>query len=147
MLARKLLPRKLIGLLAAAGFAGAVVGCSSTTDNSMPSERLAAYAASTQYPNTQAQRAGDIGVIVEPSSKMIRILNFGQKAVNDSEIWLNGTFVYRVDTIPGEGYISLREADFFDHSGHSFADTEATPTKIELRNGDHVWTLLGPIVQ
>ena len=138
--------RKLIPLLAGAGLAMATA-CSSTTDNPEPSEHLAAYAASTSYPNAHAEQAGQLGAIVEPNAKVIRILNFGQKEVDSCEVWLNGTFVYKVDSIPGEGYVSLHESNFYDHDGHAFSDTQSTPTKIELRSGDHLWSLLGPIIQ
>jgi hypothetical protein len=141
-----MIPRKLTVLLAGAALA-TLGACTSSVENSQPDVQLAAYAASTNYPSVQSEEAHDIGAILEPNSKIIRVLNFGQQAVNSSEVWLNGTFVYKVDTIPGEGYVSLPESNFYDHSGHPFSDTQSTPTKIELRNGDHLWTLMGPIVQ
>jgi len=125
----------------------ALVGCMTTTDTPAPSEHLAAYAASTNYPSVKAEQSTEVGVTIEPSSKTLRVLNFGQKSIDNCEVWLNGTFVYKVDTIPGDGYVTLREADFYDRFGHSYADTQSTPSRIELRYGDHLWTMLGPIVQ
>jgi hypothetical protein len=125
----------------------AIAGCSTSNSPQQPDVQLSAYAAQANYPNSQPEMAKNVGTILQPGSKTIRILNFGQNSLNNSDVWLNGTYVYKVDTIAGNGYVDVHEADFYDHAGHSFADQQAVPTKIEIRNGDHLWTLLGPIVQ
>jgi hypothetical protein len=142
-----MIPRKVIASAASLAFAASLAGCMSSNSPAQPDVQLAAYAASTTYPNSQPEMAKDVGVLLAPSSKAIRVLNFSQAGINNSEIWLNGTYVYKVDTIAGDGSVRLPLSEFYDHNGHSFADQQATPTKIELRSGDHLWTLLGPIVE
>jgi len=124
------------------------VACQSTTSEQQPNQKLAAYAASVSFPgNTHAEDSTNVGAVIEPGSKNVRIYNFGQNELDGSEVWLNSTFVYKVDSLPGKGVVSLRLADFYDHDGHSFADTTATVSEVQVHAGDHVWKLLGPINQ
>jgi hypothetical protein len=121
--------------------------CQSTTSEQQPNQKLAAYAASVSFPgNTHAEDSTNVGAVVEPG-KVVRIYNFGQNELDGSEVWLNASFVYKVDSMPGNGVVSLSLADFYDHDGHSFGDTNATVTTVQLHAGDHVWKLLGPINQ
>jgi hypothetical protein len=124
------------------------VACQSTTTDQQPNQKLAAYAASVSFPgNTHAEDSTNVGAVVDPSSKILRIYNFGPNELDGSEVWVNGSFVYKVDSLPGNGVVKLNLADFYDHDGHSFADTNATVTTVQLHAGDHVWKLLGPINQ
>src|SRR5580704_5802169 len=111
-----MIPRRLIALAVLS--VGGLVACSTSNSPPQPDVQLAAYAASTNYPSAQPQMAKDVGVVLAPNSKVLRILNFSQNAINNSEIWLNGTYVYKVDTIAGDGYVKLYESNFYDHSGH-----------------------------
>src|ERR1700679_2384605 len=103
-------PRRIVAS-GALLFATALAGCSTSNSPPRPDVQLSAYAASTNYPNTQPQMAKDVGVILSTNTKVLRVLNFSQSAINDSEIWLNGTYVFKVDTIAGDGYVKLSEGD------------------------------------
>jgi hypothetical protein len=122
--------------------------CQSTTSEQQPTQKLAAYAASVSFPgDVKTEDSKMVGAVVQPNSKVVRIYNFGQNELDGSDVWLNGSFVYKVDSIPGMGNVSLNMSNFYDHDGHAFADTNATVTQVQIHAGDRVWKLLGPINQ
>ncbi|HEX4055981.1 MAG TPA: hypothetical protein VHX86_17085 [Tepidisphaeraceae bacterium] len=124
------------------------VGCSTTTNPPESNEKLAAYAGSVGYPSdVKTEESTTMGTAVDSDEKAIRIFNFGENELDGADIWINGSFVYKIDSLPGKSHVKLRLADFYDHDGHSFADTSATVTRVQIHAGDRLWTLLGPITQ
>lgn len=139
--------RKCVPLLGAAALAMATA-CATPMDNNQSTENLAAYSAQTSYPDSvKNEDSTTMGAVYEPGVHLLRVLNFGQNSVNDADLWINGTFVFKVESIPPDSYVKLSLSKFYDHDGHSFTDTQATVTKVQLHLGDRMWTLLGPITQ
>jgi hypothetical protein len=139
--------RSCIPLVGAAALAMATA-CATPMDDKQSSENLAAYGAQTAYPDSvKTDASTTMGCVVEPGVHLLRVLNFGQNSINDADVWVNGTYVLKVDSIPADSYVKLNLSRFYDHDGHSFTDSEATVTKVQLHLGDRMWTLLGPISQ
>jgi hypothetical protein len=140
--------KKVLPILAGAALATTVACSENTMNNAMPTSELAAQAAATTLPsNLQGENSNNIGALIEPNSKTIRIFNFGSAPINNAVVWVNNDYVFKVDTLPPGAYVVLNESSFYDHAGHSLSDTNVTITKVQLQADDHLWTLLGPIVQ
>jgi hypothetical protein len=138
---------KCIPFVGAAALAMATA-CATPMDNTASNENLVAYSASTAYPDSlKTDTSTTMGTVVESGVHMLRIENFGQNAISDADVWVNGSFVYKVASIPPDSYVKLDLSKFFDHDGHSFVDSQGTVTKVQLHLGDRMWTLLGPISQ
>lgn len=111
-------------------------------------EHLAAFAASTPYPtDLKSQQAETIGAVVDPVTKVIRIFNFGHSPFTDVNIWLDSTYVYKLDSLPADSYVNTNMSDYYDHSGNSLGSAATTVSQVEVQTPNHLWILLGPIIQ
>ncbi|MDP9174715.1 MAG: hypothetical protein M3O30_12730 [Planctomycetota bacterium] len=125
-----------------------MLGACTTVQDKEDSTKLSAYAASAHFPdNVKAENSGSIGVLIEPASKVLRIVNFSQNDITNAEVWVNHDYVARVETIPPMGSVRLDETTFYDHEGHALTANPVAVTTVQLHSGDHVWNLLGPITQ
>jgi hypothetical protein len=57
-------------------------------------------------------------------------------------VWVNGSFVRKVDVIPAHGTRTITPGQFYDASGRSMTTLRATPTRVELQSGDKLWGLM-----
>jgi hypothetical protein len=126
-----------------------IVGCSANSGLSNPFARnrqeqaqLAAYAARTPYPGqTQAQEAHRIGALISPKNDRIEVVNFGDQPLHNVNLWVNGSFLYRIDVIPSQSTRSVGPSELYDTNGQTMASLKTTPNRVELQSGDHLWTL------
>jgi hypothetical protein len=110
--------------------------------------RLAAFAASAQYPQqVQAQDNLRAAATVNREDGTIRILNFSDRPLRDATVWVNGSFVQRLDVVPPNGSVILDRGQFYDATGRSLADQRTTATRIQLQWGEELYNLMGPIVE
>jgi hypothetical protein len=126
-----------------------IIGCSSSQsfqplglgDGGATEAKLAAYAASTKYPtDMKPTTESRIGAIVNDDGK-IKFLNFSDHPVHESNVWVNGNFVYHVDMIPAHGSAEVSYDQLFDTSGHSFASTKVIVNRIELQSNDQLYSI------
>ena len=110
-------------------------------------EHLAAFAASTPYPtNLKTENAHNIGAVVDPTSRVIRIFNFGSMPLSGVNVWVDSSYVYKLDQLPANSFVNTNMSDYFDHSGDAMGPSTTVST-VQIQTPDHLWTLLGPIVQ
>ena len=138
-------------ILAATALA-AFVGCSASTElepfggtSKAQAAQMAAYAATAKYP--PAATPADLHVAVLMKGDTIRLINFTGQAIRDANVWVNGTFVRKVDVIEPQGSIALPKNTFYDQSGHSLADISTANYRVTIQQGDSLSTTLGPVAE
>jgi hypothetical protein len=126
-----------------------MVGCSANS-NFQPfaagreeQAQLAAYAASTPYPHdAKIEESHRAGALIDPKSDTVEILNFSDQPMRDVNVWVNGTFLRKVDVIPSHGTRTVTANQLYDASGHTLAALKGTPSRVELQADDRLWSLM-----
>lgn len=116
-------------------------------DSGSRQAQLAAYAASTPYPSTQATPATHLGAIVNRDDKTLRILNFSDQQVKDGRVWINGAFVHRIQSVPPHSSVTLRLDQFYNNTGRSMKDMSITPENVQLQADGNLYSLQGPLFE
>jgi hypothetical protein len=124
-----------------------LVGCSATLDP-MAGDRsevaqLSSYAATAKYP-AEAEARRDMPIAVLTKGDSLRLINFTDKPVRDSDVWVNGTFVRHVDVIPPMGSVTLKRSEFYDSTGQNLKSAASTATRVTIQSGDAHYATLGP---
>ena len=109
--------------------------------------RLAAFAASSKYPDGQASDDMRITAVVDRRAGMIRILNPTSDAATNDSVWVNRNFVTRVDRIPAMGMVELDMDRFYNAQGQSLPDVNTTVREVQIQRGDKLHNLLGPVFE
>ena len=141
-------------VIGSVGLAG--IGCSAGASfdpqmgrsNNQQNTQLAAYAAQQQYPR-EARASDDLraAALVNREKNTIRILNFSDRPLNDAVVWVNGSFVHRVDAIPPNGSVTLPRASFYDATGRSLANQSTSANRVQIQWGDELYNLQGPVYE
>jgi hypothetical protein len=145
--------RHSLALIALLGIAG----CQASTSISSPfgkgkdqeqRTQRAAFAASAQYPK-EMKATTDLpaSALINRDQQTIRIVNSSDRALRDVTVWVNGSYVAKVDTIPSHGIVTLRHGDFYDGAGTSLANQKPTITRVELQSQDKLYALQGPVFE
>ena len=134
----------------------ALAGCSASTSFHPQSSstradetaQLAAYAATAEYP-TRSPAKEDLraAAVVNRDNGSIRIYNFTDRPLTGANVWINGAYVQRADTIPARGSVALSRNRFFDRSGTNFASGNAPINRVELQFDNDLYMLMGPVYQ
>lgn len=127
-----------------------MVGCSAGGQISNPfasnkneQAQMAAYAASTQYPTSvHAEEGRRAAAIIDPKNGSVEVMNFSDEPMRDVNVWVNGSFVRKVDVIPSHGTRTVTAGQFYDASGRNMATLKASPNRVELQSGDKLWGLM-----
>jgi hypothetical protein len=144
--------RNLVTLLAVGALAGCQAGASFDPNfsrgNDVNTERLAAYAAQAEYPR-EAQASDELraAALIDRDRGTIRILNFGDRPLNDAVVWVNGAFVHRVGSIPPTGSVTIPRASFYDARGNSLAKQQTSANRVQIQWGNELYNLLGPVYE
>ena len=125
-----------------------VVGCSASTSfqpfaSKGPDERaqLAAYAASTQYPDGKPSTDIKAAALINPRDNSVKIVNFSDEGLRDANVWVNGSFLHKVGMIPSHGSVSLDRDQFYDAAGENMKKVNSTPNRVDVQVGDHLYRL------
>jgi len=128
-----------------------LAGCSSSASVKNPFKsddshrtQLAAFAAQAQYPNKQASDDLAVAALIKGKDGDIKILNTTQQAITDAKVWVNGSFVTHVDTIPAKGTVMIKREDLFNRDGISLAKSNTAINRIQLESGDKLYNVHGP---
>lgn len=110
--------------------------------------QLAAYAAKADYPRDEQPR-DDLraSTIVNREKGSIRIYNFSDRAISDADVWVNGTYVYRVNAIPPKGSVTLPLKAFYDRDGRAFPPKSVGIDRVQVEVGDDLYNLDGPVYE
>src|SRR5256885_6212255 len=92
-----------------------LVGCSTSAEVKNPFKsddtqktQLAAFAAQSQFPTKQPSDDLRATALIEKGNGTIKIINTTQQAINDAKLWVNGSFVTHVDTVPSPGLVTIK---------------------------------------
>jgi hypothetical protein len=138
--------RQLLGALVLASMVGCSANSSfqpfSSSRSSDERSQMAAYAATAHYPSDM-KPVTDIraGALVTPRMDAIKIANFSDEPIRNSNVWVNSTFVYRAGIIPAHGSISVNNDEFYDGNGETMRKVNALPSRVELQAGDRLYGL------
>lgn len=137
----------LAALLSLAGCAGkAEFGADS--NRQMTPTQLAAFAASTEYPREWTARNDmKVAAIVDRDDQSIKLYNFTDQPIRDAKLWVNQSFVGRIDGIAPMSKAVVRGERFYDKMGNSYADQKVEVTRVELQTPDALYNLQGPITE
>lgn len=126
-----------------------IVGCSASggitpvASTNHDQAEMAAYAATAQYPATARPDEGRrMAAIIDPRANTVEVMNFSDEPMRDVNVWVNGTFVRKVDVIPARGTRTFTAGQFYDSSGRNMATLRATPNRIELQAGERLWGVM-----
>lgn len=108
-----------------------LLGCSMGNRTDRAAER-AAFAASATYPQQQPSTDLPALALIDRDDGTIRILNPTDQAIRDANVWVNGNFVARVDSIPPHGGVTLRREVFYNPAGRSLSDLTTPATTVQL---------------
>ena len=138
----------VLGVVCLAGCSsGSTQGRAASGDAGSPDRaRLAAFAASTEYPTKQAEDS-TMTVIVARDGSDIRILNPTNQPIVDSHVWVNGQFVRKVERIPANGTLELPKSLFFNSRGESLADLNTNVSRVQVEDDGKLLNVLGPVWQ
>ena len=126
-----------------------IVGCSANSNfqpfaSNGPDERaqFAAYAATAKYP-TDMKASDDFKAIalINPGNESVKLVNYSDEPIRNANVWVNGTFVYKVGTIPSHGAVVVDRDQFYDGTGDTMQRLNATASRVEIQSGDHLYTL------
>ena len=142
----------IIGLLVLAGCSNTSTwgGSGTAYDPGLDADertRLAAYAASSKYPDAQPSDDLRMTAVVDRRAGMIRILNPTHDAATDATVWVNRNFVTRVDRIPAQGITELDMDRFYNGQGRSLPDVNTAVREVQVQRGDRLQNLLGPVFE
>ncbi len=128
-----------------------LVGCSTSASVKNPFKsddshrtQLAAFAAQSQYPTKQASDDLAIAALIKGKDGDIKLLNTTQQAITDAKVWINGSFVTHVDTIPAKGTVMIKRDDLFNRDGISLSKASTAINRIQLESGDKLYNVHGP---
>jgi hypothetical protein len=136
--------------------AALIAGCSAsaTVDNpfsAAPAEheraRLAAFAASSEYPTTRPSDTLRATALIDREAGTIQILNPTDRALHNSRVWVNGSFVARVDEIPPQGSVTINRARFYSPRGNTLQGMNTSATRVQIETDGELYNLQGPVFE
>ena len=128
----------------ALGLVGLLGGCAA---NEMETRRDVTRAALASYPGgAQESRDVRVSAVDDPGRKRIELYNLTDRTVTAPTVWVNGTYLTRMEGLPPRGSATVRYADLIE-SGRGVNDLASSGNsvrKVELQTGDGLFTVLGP---
>ena len=128
-----------------------LVGCSTSTQVKNPFKsddtqktQLAAFAAQSQYPTKQPSDDLRVAALINKGDGTIKIINTTNQGINDAKLWVNGSFVTHVDTIPAKGLVAIKRENLYNRDGISLAKANIGIQKVQLEMADKLYNLEGP---
>lgn len=131
--------------------AGALMGCASSSaplskaPGSTERTRLAAYAASANYPR-DTKTSGDVklAATLDASNDNLTLRNFSDSQLRNVRIWVNSDYVRQIDVIPAYGAVTINKAQFYNGSGMNLADQNVSIRTVQVQDDDKLYSVSGP---
>ena len=128
-----------------------LAGCSTSASVQNPFKgddtqktQLAAFAAQSQFPSKQPSDDLRVAALINKDNGSIKIINTTQQAINDAKLWVNGSFVTHIDTIPAKGVLTVKRENLYDQKGIPFSKANIGISKVQLETSDKLYNLEGP---
>lgn len=132
-----------------------LVGCESSmsiqptaSSSRQETAQLAAYAANANYPqNARASYNQDWRVGATVQKNDIRLMNYSDHAIDNVNVWVNGTWVRHLDNLPPKGSVTLSTSDFYNQNGRVLSESNfpLETARIEIQNGNNLYSVMGPV--
>jgi hypothetical protein len=133
-----------VGIWAVVVAAGAIAsGCA---EQRMEARRDVKIAALAKYPGS-AKKSDSVVAVDYPGQKKLELLNTGNTPIPSPIVWVNQTFLYRADTIPARGSVTVKYVELIEQ-GQGVQDLAANggpANVVEVQTSDGLWTCLGPV--
>ncbi|MDB5174062.1 MAG: hypothetical protein JWN51_2835 [Phycisphaerales bacterium] len=115
------------------------------TADAPTSTEMAAYAGAHVFPSNLAP-SSDLraAALVTPDRSAIKVYNFSSQPLRDVELWVNGAYVQRVNGIPASGSVTIRTTNLYNGLGRNFASQSEPVSRVQIRNSQGLYNLLGP---
>ncbi len=140
-------PLAVLAVAFLTGCAGSSVESPSASESGSKPAQLAAAAAGSPYPSTQATPAPQLGAVYNRDNHTIRILNFSDQQVKDGKVWINGTFVHPIQSIPPHGMVTLDTEKFYGSAGRPMRDLSVTPANVQIQVDNSLYNVQGPLLE
>jgi hypothetical protein len=145
---------RIHSLMAAAAIVALLAGCETKTDKVSavgPEARQAiSEAAVARYPgNPMTSRDMQLMAVNYPEKKYLEIHNPGNTSVPQSTVWVNGTFMTKIDGIPPKGVVEVQHGALLE-AGPATNDLRALNqpvAKVEIQTSRGLFTVQGPTIQ
>ncbi|HEX4125204.1 MAG TPA: hypothetical protein VHY37_10800 [Tepidisphaeraceae bacterium] len=132
--------------------AGAVAGCSASANftpmassSGQTQEELSAYAGHASYPATMpASNELKAAAMVSPDQKMLKIYNFGHEPIDNADVWVNGSFVYHVNTVAPDSSVTISASQLFNSAGASLSSQGTPVSRVQIKTENGLYNLMGP---
>jgi hypothetical protein len=145
--------RRTLVLLTMAALASAA-GCSATgefnpvgqgADKEMTPTQLAAFAATSKYPDTQPSNDLKIAAIVNRDKGTIKVYNFTGQPVHNAKVWVNRAYVAKIDGIAPQNKATVELDKLYGPFGNNFASQKDTPiSSVQLQTDEGLFDVEGP---
>lgn len=135
--------------LIATGLLCLAAGCS-TQDigqvGQVPRQEIT-YAATAKYPGNP-QTSGPLHAVVldSPGAKELSVYNISSNALPQSALWVNGSFVHAINSIPPKGHLTIAYNRFLQ-AGPGTADlsqVDQAVTEVDAQTSGGLYKLEGP---
>ena len=144
--------RHLMVLVAAASLG--LAGCQGKTNKVTavgPEARQAiSEAAVARYPgNPTTSRDMQLAAINYPGKNYLEVHNLGTQSVPNSIVWVNGTFLSRIEGIPPKSFATVKHGALLE-AGPATSDLKALNqpvAKVEVQTDRGLFTVQGPTVK
>jgi hypothetical protein len=141
-----MLRHMLVGMvgLAITSLAGCQMGGSRERVAGPDRAQLAAHAATAQFPQEVSEEDIRVAAILNRERNGLRLINFGDEAMRNVDVWVNSAYVTRVPSIPPRGTVALRTGQFYDQTGRNLAEQDMSITRIQLQIDEQLYNAWGP---
>jgi hypothetical protein len=136
-----------IALLGLAALVGCESSMGSTANKGVSSTVLAATAGGAQYPQNM-QPSTDVPLVAldKRDGSSITLINPTDQPMTDLKIWVNGSYVQPLDTLPARGMVTLRRGDFYNANGGALSQAKVTVDRIDVQSGNKLIRVQGPVM-
>ncbi len=89
----------------------------------------------------------DVTVIVNQGKNTIKVYNLSGEPLRNSKLWVNKTFVAKVDAVAPQTNLVINTDRLYDGVGNVFAKQKLEVTTVQLQTEDGLYDLLGPVAE
>jgi hypothetical protein len=131
---------------------GVLAGCETNKVTEVgPEARQAITAAATaKYPG-EAIKSEDVqlAAINYPEKHMIEVHNLGTQSITSPTVWVNGTFMSRVDSIPPKSFVAVKYGELLEAgpAANDLRRLKEPVAKVEIQTDKGLFSVQGPTVK
>jgi len=133
-----------------------LAGCTTSGERNPPTAtrsqqeptQLAAYAASVQFPSdVTASKDLRVAAVLNNDNGTIKIYNFSNQTLRDVRVWINHSFVFRLNTLVPNSSVIIHRDQLYDATGRTLASVQSTVRSIQLQTPEGLYDVQGPALE